>query len=53
MKLNGTYLDGFLLPVPTAKLEEKSFRNPICSSKPVISSDTNPYEPFTQSCRLV
>ena len=22
MKLNGTYLDGFLLPVPTAKLEE-------------------------------
>ena len=25
MKLNGTYLDGFLLPVPTAKLEEKSF----------------------------
>lgn len=22
MKLNGTYLDGFLLPVPTAKLED-------------------------------
>jgi uncharacterized protein YbaA (DUF1428 family) len=22
MKLNGTYLDGFVLPVPTAKLEE-------------------------------
>jgi uncharacterized protein YbaA (DUF1428 family) len=22
MKLNGTYLDGFLLPVPTVKLEE-------------------------------